>query len=620
MSQPGWSSGRRSGRRRSATSWSWVRRARGRPRSSSGCWSRPGVVNRAGSTEDGTTVCDFDEVEHRQQRSVGLALAPLVHDGVKVNLLDAPGYVDFVGEVRAGLRAADCALFVIAANEGVDEQTRALWRECADVGMPRAVVVTKLDHARADVDGVVAQARRAFGERVLPVHLHEGGRLVDLLDRRARARGPAGGAHRGHHRGVRGRDPDGALPRPASTSTPTCSSATSSSRSPGDRCTPSSRSTPPAASAPGSCSTSSWPPSPRRSSTRCRRSTPPPVGRPRDPVRPVRSAGRGGGQDDHRPLRRAGQPGPGLLRDRAAGRDGPRVRAPVGRGPPRPTRRRATRTTTRWSGSGRLSVPLGKAQRPAPAVTAGDVCADRSAAAGPRPATPLPRSTRLWCWSRGRCPTPSCRWRSRSGPRATRTGSARDCSALPPRTPRCASSTTRDPPDRAVDDGRGPRGRAARPARAPLRRRRRGGRAPRPPAGDVRAARHRPRPARQAERRARPVRRVHHRGRTAPAGQRVRVRRPRRRRCGAPAVHPLGREGGPVPDGPRGRDRPPDGGHQGDPDRRQGPQRRLLRHGVPGSRGAGAARRRDARRDLPPRAGRRGGGDGRRRPGRHGHG
>ena len=66
-----------------------------------------------------------------------------------------PGYADFVGELRAGLRAADCAMFVIAANEGVDEPTRTLWRECAEVGMPRVVVVTKLDHARADYDGVV---------------------------------------------------------------------------------------------------------------------------------------------------------------------------------------------------------------------------------------------------------------------------------------------------------------------------------------------------------------------------------------------------------------------------------------------------------------------------------
>jgi elongation factor G len=140
-----------------------------------------GVLNRAGSTDDGTTVCDFEEVEHRQRRSVALALAPLVHDRVKVNLLDAPGYVDFVGEVRAGLRAADCALFVVAANEQIDDATRALWRECADVAMPRAVVVTKLDHARADVDGVVAQAQSTFGGRVLPVYVHEEGRLVGLI-------------------------------------------------------------------------------------------------------------------------------------------------------------------------------------------------------------------------------------------------------------------------------------------------------------------------------------------------------------------------------------------------------------------------------------------------------
>jgi elongation factor G len=140
-----------------------------------------GVLNRAGSTVDGTTVSDFDDAEHRQQRSIGLALAPLMHDGVKVNLLDTPGYADFVGELRAGLRAADCALFVIAANEGVDEPTKALWRECAEVGMPRVVVVTKLDHARADYDGVLMQAQDAFGDKVVPVYLREGDSLVGLL-------------------------------------------------------------------------------------------------------------------------------------------------------------------------------------------------------------------------------------------------------------------------------------------------------------------------------------------------------------------------------------------------------------------------------------------------------
>ena len=120
------------------------------------------VLPRAGSVVEGTTVCDFDEAEIRQQRSVGLALAPLVHDGVKVNLIDTPGYADFVGELRAGLRAADCALFVIAAYEGVDEPTKSLWHECDQVGMPRAVVITKLDHAARKLRQCAGRCPRCF--------------------------------------------------------------------------------------------------------------------------------------------------------------------------------------------------------------------------------------------------------------------------------------------------------------------------------------------------------------------------------------------------------------------------------------------------------------------------
>ena len=140
-----------------------------------------GVLSRPGSVVDGTTVCDFDDAAVRQQRSVGLALAPVPHDGVKINLIDTPGYADFVGELRAGLRAADCALFVIAANEGVDEPTRALWHECDDVGMPRAVVITKLDHARANYAGALRAAQDAFGEKVLPLYLPAEDGLVGLL-------------------------------------------------------------------------------------------------------------------------------------------------------------------------------------------------------------------------------------------------------------------------------------------------------------------------------------------------------------------------------------------------------------------------------------------------------
>ncbi|GFG73837.1 elongation factor G-like protein EF-G2 [Mycobacterium botniense] len=140
-----------------------------------------GVLTRPGSVAEGTTVCDYDDAEIRQQRSVGLAVASLAHDGVKVNLIDTPGYADFVGELRAGLRAADCALFVIAANEGVDEPTKSLWQECSQVSMPRAVVITKLDHARANYPNALAAAQKAFGDKVLPLYLPTDHGLIGLL-------------------------------------------------------------------------------------------------------------------------------------------------------------------------------------------------------------------------------------------------------------------------------------------------------------------------------------------------------------------------------------------------------------------------------------------------------
>lgn len=130
-----------------------------------------GTISRAGSIADGTTVSDHDPAAIRQQRSVALSCAPLLHNGVKVNLLDTPGYADFVGELRAGLRAADAALFVVPAADGMDAATATLWEECAAVGMPRAVAITRLDHQRADFDETVALCRRVFGDNVLPLHL-----------------------------------------------------------------------------------------------------------------------------------------------------------------------------------------------------------------------------------------------------------------------------------------------------------------------------------------------------------------------------------------------------------------------------------------------------------------
>jgi elongation factor G len=149
-----------------------------------------GALTRAGRVEDGTTVTDFDDAEIRQHRSVSLALAPIEHAGIKVNLLDAPGYADFVGDLRAGLRGADAALFVVSAVDGIDGATQMIWEECAAVGMPRAIVVSKLDRERADFEETVALCQRVFGDGVLPLYLplhtddeHVGG-VIGLLSQR----------------------------------------------------------------------------------------------------------------------------------------------------------------------------------------------------------------------------------------------------------------------------------------------------------------------------------------------------------------------------------------------------------------------------------------------------
>ncbi len=133
-----------------------------------------GTIPRAGRVEDGSTVSDFDEVEIRQQRSVNLTVAPLMHGDTKVNLLDTPGYADFIGDLRAGLRAADAALFTVSAADGVDGLTAMLWDECAGAGTPRAVVITKLDHHRGDFDEALATCRASFGDSVAPLYLPVG--------------------------------------------------------------------------------------------------------------------------------------------------------------------------------------------------------------------------------------------------------------------------------------------------------------------------------------------------------------------------------------------------------------------------------------------------------------
>src|SRR5918999_3270038 len=143
-----------------------------------------GTIPRPGRVEDGSTVSDYDDVEMRQQRSVNVTVAPLTHGTIKVNLIDTPGYADFVGDLRAGLRAADAALFVVSAVDGVDGLTRMLWEECAAVNLPRAVVITKIDQQRGDFDEALVACQDAFGEGVLPCYFPVGEALIGLLSQR----------------------------------------------------------------------------------------------------------------------------------------------------------------------------------------------------------------------------------------------------------------------------------------------------------------------------------------------------------------------------------------------------------------------------------------------------
>ena len=145
-----------------------------------------GVTSRMGRVEDGTTVTDFDPEEHKRTISVSLALAPFEWEGRKVNLLDTPGYADFINDVAAALRVADLAVFVVSAVEGVEVQTDAIWRLAAARDMPRAIFVNKLERERASFTRTLDQLKDRFGAGVAPLELPLGEEtafrgVVDLL-------------------------------------------------------------------------------------------------------------------------------------------------------------------------------------------------------------------------------------------------------------------------------------------------------------------------------------------------------------------------------------------------------------------------------------------------------
>jgi elongation factor G len=149
-----------------------------------------GATSRVGRVEDGSTVTDFEPEEVRKHISVSLAVAPVESRGCKINLLDAPGYADFVGEVRAALPAVDAVLFVVSAVDGVETQTEVVWTMVEELGLPRAFFVNKLDRDRASFMRTLDAIQAVFGKGCPPLYLpigeEQGFRgLVGLLSNRA---------------------------------------------------------------------------------------------------------------------------------------------------------------------------------------------------------------------------------------------------------------------------------------------------------------------------------------------------------------------------------------------------------------------------------------------------
>jgi elongation factor G len=149
-----------------------------------------GAITRMGTIEDGNTVSDHDPDEQKRGISVSLSMAPIEWRDTKINVLDAPGYADFVGDVRSAIRAADAVIVVVSAVDGVEVQTEYAWELAVEEGLPRAIFVNKLDRERADFDATLSQLVATFGNQVAPFELpigseHEFAGVADLLHEKA---------------------------------------------------------------------------------------------------------------------------------------------------------------------------------------------------------------------------------------------------------------------------------------------------------------------------------------------------------------------------------------------------------------------------------------------------
>ncbi|MCF0123332.1 MAG: elongation factor G [Ruminiclostridium sp.] len=149
------------------------------------------AINRMGKSADGNTVCDFDAEEIRRQISISTALAPIEYKGCKINLLDTPGAFDFAGEVMEALRAADAAIIVCSAKDGISVGFEKVWKYCEERNMPRFIYISKTDEENSDYNATFEQLREHYGNKIAPlvVPMWDAGKvttgLIDTLNKRA---------------------------------------------------------------------------------------------------------------------------------------------------------------------------------------------------------------------------------------------------------------------------------------------------------------------------------------------------------------------------------------------------------------------------------------------------
>ncbi len=153
-----------------------------------------GETSRLGSVDDGHSNLDYDSEEQKRKMTVNLSLAPLTHKGVKINVIDTPGYADFVGDAIAGMKAAEMALFVVDAVSGPQVQTDRLWKIAGDMDIARAVFINRLDKEHADFEGALGKLVDDYGHRVGAVQIpigkeHDLAGVVDIIRMKAYVHG-----------------------------------------------------------------------------------------------------------------------------------------------------------------------------------------------------------------------------------------------------------------------------------------------------------------------------------------------------------------------------------------------------------------------------------------------